>query len=290
MTEPPIYPVHTQLIRVTGTTVGGPAGTAQVAGSSFLSGIYYVAFVQQRRTDTGMMRDREPCLAQDVNGLGLIPGYYDGRLSGTLTGLPVYAISATVGPVGSRGAPGTQGSPGQQGIQGIQGIPGPAGSGGPGGSSGLYLKEVDGAPSIVNAVELRINQDSGLQLVDIGTGIGQLNLLAVDSISIDFSQSSLGITSTVLTGGSVVADDLGPGLEGVQLYGDVAGFSTTADYFYGTDASGIKGWYPKWVAAPTTATSSGVPGQFAYTGTLGSGYFYICTGSNEWMRVAIAGW
>ena len=146
----PIYPVHSQLIRVTGTIVSGPTQAAQVAGSSVLSSIYYVAFVQQRMTDTGMLRDREPCLAQDVNGLGLIAGFYHGRLAGNHSALPVYEVSATVGPVGSRGAPGSQGTPGSpgapgtpgatgstglQGIPGVPGAPGPAGSAGPCGSS-----------------------------------------------------------------------------------------------------------------------------------------------------------
>lgn len=39
------------------------------------------------------------------------------------------------------------------------------------------------------------------------------------------------------------------------------------------------------VAAPATATSAGVAGNMAYD----SSYFYICTATNTWKRVAIAG-
>lgn len=88
----PVYPPLLQLIRVTATTVPGPAGVAQVAGSSVLGPTLYVAFTQQLRTDSLLPRDREPCLADDVNGLGLTPGFYLGRLSGSFNSLPVYEI------------------------------------------------------------------------------------------------------------------------------------------------------------------------------------------------------
>ena len=89
----PVYPQLDQTLRVTATTVAGPAGVAQTAGSSVLAGIYYVAFTQQRRTDSGLLRDREPCLVQDVNGVGLTPGFYSGRLAGSHTSLPVYDVT-----------------------------------------------------------------------------------------------------------------------------------------------------------------------------------------------------
>lgn len=40
------------------------------------------------------------------------------------------------------------------------------------------------------------------------------------------------------------------------------------------------------VSAPSTAGSSGVAGQVAYD----SSYFYVCTATNTWKRVAIATW
>lgn len=40
-----------------------------------------------------------------------------------------------------------------------------------------------------------------------------------------------------------------------------------------------------WVAAPAHNTSNGVAGQIAYDGS----YFYLCTASNNWARVAIGG-
>jgi hypothetical protein len=40
------------------------------------------------------------------------------------------------------------------------------------------------------------------------------------------------------------------------------------------------------VAAPATATSAGVAGSIAYD----SGFFYVCTATNTWKRVAIASW
>lgn len=88
----PRYPPLIQLIRVTSMVVPGPAGVAQVAGSSILAPILYVSFTEQMRTDSLLPRDREPCLAADVNGLGLSPGFYLGRLSGSWTSLPVYEI------------------------------------------------------------------------------------------------------------------------------------------------------------------------------------------------------
>lgn len=100
LTEPtlrddlPRYPGVTQLIRVTATRAPGPTyGGNQVAGSSLLGPALYVAFTQQLRSDGSLLpRDREPCLADDVDGTGLSPGYYIGRLASSFNSLPVYEV------------------------------------------------------------------------------------------------------------------------------------------------------------------------------------------------------
>lgn len=43
---------------------------------------------------------------------------------------------------------------------------------------------------------------------------------------------------------------------------------------------------PQIVSAPATASSTGTAGQIAYDAS----YFYVCTGSNTWKRVAIGSW
>lgn len=90
----PLYPPVSQLLRVTSATVPGPVGYSQgMAGSSVLSGGLYVSFTQQMRSEGSLLpRDREPCLAADVNGLGIGPGFYIGRLCGSWTSLPVYEV------------------------------------------------------------------------------------------------------------------------------------------------------------------------------------------------------
>ena len=90
----PLYPPVSQLLRVTSATVPGPVGYSQgMVGSSVLSGGLYVSFTQQMRAEGSLLpRDREPCLAADVNGLGLGPGFYIGRLCGSWTSLPVYEV------------------------------------------------------------------------------------------------------------------------------------------------------------------------------------------------------
>lgn len=93
----PVYPVHTQLIRVTSTTVSGPTGVTQVVGSSVLAPRLYIAYVQQHLPDSLLPRDREPCLVNDVTGMGASPGFYLGRLSSQWTGLPVYTIIPILG-------------------------------------------------------------------------------------------------------------------------------------------------------------------------------------------------
>lgn len=96
----PVYPHVSELIRVTSATVTGPSGVAQFAGSSFLGPTLYVAYVQQVRSDSLLPRDRIPCLADDVNGLGLTPGFYQGRLMNSFNGLPTYAITDRAGTSG----------------------------------------------------------------------------------------------------------------------------------------------------------------------------------------------
>ncbi len=89
----PTYPHLLQAVRVTSTTVIGPIGFM----SSGLSGMrLYVSSTQQLRTDALMPRDREPCLALDLNQLDLTPGYYLGRLAGSYLGLPVYEIVSSL--------------------------------------------------------------------------------------------------------------------------------------------------------------------------------------------------
>lgn len=132
----PRYPPLNQLIRVTNATVPGPSYDL------------YVSFTQQQETTTLLPRDREPCLGNDVNQVGLTPGLYLGRLSGSYNGLPVYELTpgggaggsvgprGPAGPAGSKGDPGTQGTTGATGSQGVPGTQGPVGSQGPPGTQG----------------------------------------------------------------------------------------------------------------------------------------------------------
>lgn len=85
----PRYPILLQLLRVTAGTIPGPSG---YASASVTAPNLYVAAVQQLRSDTLLPRDREPCLANDVNRAGLAPGYYLGRLAGSYQSLPVYEV------------------------------------------------------------------------------------------------------------------------------------------------------------------------------------------------------
>lgn len=93
----PIYPLTQQLIRVTATQAAGPSSVSQDAGSSFLAPQMHVAFVQQLRTDSLLPRDREPCLAADIRGMGITPGFYLGRLAGSHNSLPVYEVMSLEG-------------------------------------------------------------------------------------------------------------------------------------------------------------------------------------------------
>lgn len=86
----PLYPQVMQAVRVTGGTVPGPSG---YMSSSVLGPSLYIGFVQQLGGDTLLPRDREPCLVNDLNRVGLAPGYYtDARLAGSHGGLPVYEV------------------------------------------------------------------------------------------------------------------------------------------------------------------------------------------------------
>lgn len=90
----PIYPPHLQLIKVLSGTIPGPSG---YASSSVLGPSIYLGTTQQLLPSTLLPRDREPCLALDVNRTGLAPAYYLGRLSGSYRQLPLYEV--TGGPV-----------------------------------------------------------------------------------------------------------------------------------------------------------------------------------------------
>ncbi len=87
----PTYPVHLQLIRVTGDTVPGPTGGSSASGHP--TDTLYVAYTQQSTVPTIYPRDREPCLVEDVNNIGLTTGYYLGRLCNAYTNLPVYEVA-----------------------------------------------------------------------------------------------------------------------------------------------------------------------------------------------------
>ncbi len=92
----PLYPHLMQALRITEGTVPGPSG---YASSSALGQSLYVAFVQQLDPTTLLPRDREPCLALDLNRTGLAPGYYTNcRLAGSHQSLPIFEVTGS--PVG----------------------------------------------------------------------------------------------------------------------------------------------------------------------------------------------
>lgn len=66
--------------------------------------------------------------------------------------------------------------------------------------------------------------------------------------------------------------------DGVMLW-DTAGYPVVS-------RSGAWVGLQQFVAAPATAASAGVAGDFAAD----SGYLYICTATNTWKRVAVATW
>ena len=84
-----------QSVRVTAATVPGPSGG--YTSSSMLAALLYIGYVEQLQPNNILPRDREPCLVNDLNGLGLAPGYYDGRLAGSFNGLPVYNVGGAGG-------------------------------------------------------------------------------------------------------------------------------------------------------------------------------------------------
>lgn len=114
----PVYPGALQLLRVTSATIPGPSGgvSSGIGTGNIAPTVLYVAETQQSRTDTLSPRDREPCLVLDPSGLGLLPGYYLGRLVNTYQSLPVYMVSAVPGP---SGVPGPLGPAGPSGIPGV---------------------------------------------------------------------------------------------------------------------------------------------------------------------------
>lgn len=87
----PTYPVHNQAVRVTSATVPGPSG---YMSSSVLGPSLFVGFLQQLNPTTLLPRDREPVFVLDLNGYGLAPGYYTGRLAGSYQSLPVYEVGS----------------------------------------------------------------------------------------------------------------------------------------------------------------------------------------------------
>lgn len=145
----PRYPPLIQTLRITATTVPGPSGIAQLAGSSFVGPTLYVAFTQQKRTDSLLPRDREPCLVNDINGRGLSPGFYTGRLSGTHNSLPVYDVSHGLSSTGGQGGSGV---------------------------SSLTVEEVDGSPSVTGVGTLRFDQTDGFVISQVSAGIARVDL------------------------------------------------------------------------------------------------------------------
>lgn len=106
----PNYPPLLQLLRVTGTTILGPGAGSFPYGVGDAPALLYEAFVAQLRTDNLRPRDRETCLANDVNRLGLVPNrYYFGRLSGSYNDLPVYTVAFAADQAGSSAIPGIGG-------------------------------------------------------------------------------------------------------------------------------------------------------------------------------------
>lgn len=63
----------------------------------------------------------------------------------------------------------------------------------------------------------------------------------------------------------------------------VASIAKTGAY---SDLNGVPPVAPALVAVPTSATATGVVGQVSFD----QAYFYICTNTNTWKRVAIATW
>lgn len=106
-------------------------------------------------------------------------------------------------------------------------------------------------------------------------------LVNSDSIQFSYTDGAPSITAVALLS---VYGSLESTVNGIRLDGDTA--TPGNDYFYGTNSSGDKGWYPRYVSVPASAGSSGVAGQMAYDST----YLYICYGTNTWFRLQPVGW
>lgn len=257
----PVYPPLIQLIRVTAVTVAGPAGVVQAVGSSVLGPTLYVAFVQQLRADGSLLpRDREPCLADDVNGVGLTPGFYIGRLAGTWTSLPVYEIGASASVSG-------------------------------GGTSGITVEEVDGSPSLTGITKLRFDQDDGYVISLVSSGICRIDHAAATT-----SQAGIVSITTQTFGGAktfankVVLDnsqgvttgylfDVQIGSQNVSTRFLMGGSGKTSDFYISnligtSDASGchviLSGTQPTiWFEDPASTYGTGplVKQHMSYSGT-----------------------
>lgn len=70
---------------------------------------------------------------------------------------------------------------------------------------------------------------------------------------------------------------------GVNGVLNVATVATTGDF---DDLTGKPPTAPALVAAPASATSTGVVGQVSFDAQ----YFYVCVNTNTWKRVALATW
>jgi hypothetical protein len=92
----PNYPVHTQVIYSTGGSAGPFPG---------YGGLFYTGFAAQFQFSSGL-RSREDCIIWQPNSISLPPGYYVGRLVGSLRVLPsgpapvpLYVTDATPAPL-----------------------------------------------------------------------------------------------------------------------------------------------------------------------------------------------
>lgn len=66
----------------------------------------------------------------------------------------------------------------------------------------------------------------------------------------------------------------------------ISGGGTVRNYLQGTVRTHAQMGVPNLVSAPSTASSTGTAGQVAYDAS----YFYVCTATNTWKRVAISTW
>lgn len=104
-------------------------------------------------------------------------------------------------------------------------------------------------------------------------------LVNSDSIQFAYTDGTPSITAVALLS---AFGSLESTVNGIRLDGDTA--APGNDYFYGTNSSGDKGWYPRYVTAPTSPGDSGVNGQVAYDDV----YWYWY--SSGWHRIAADAW